>query len=90
MCGKDRDLEELMQFQQRAVEFCERISELGRKLKTDVDEASVSLQDDVSKKSMHRAEDIADKLVRLGQYGQQQMIGHLSKTRAELDAWNRL
>lgn len=85
MSSKDRDLIELAKFQLNALKFCQRVSQLGQKLIADADEASVSLQDDVSRSSLHRIEYIADELISISDHGQQEMAAALSKTRAELD-----
>lgn len=81
---------ELERFQSNALEFCQQVSQLGKQLLANMDEASVSLQDDVSKASLHRVESIADKLISISSYGQQEMTAALSRTRAELDQWNMM
>lgn len=90
MNGKERDLEELIRFQKEAVDSCQQLAQLGRKLKSDGNEAAASLQDDVSRHALDRIEDLADKLIGLADHGGQQMSDHLSKTRAELDRWNNM
>ena len=78
----------LLQFQRRALVFCQRVGQLGGKLAASAAEASVSLQDDVSQISLHRIESIADKLVSISGYGQQELTAALKKTCAELERWN--
>ena len=90
MSSKDRDLVELAKFQLNALAFCQQVGQLGKKLIANAEEASVALQDDVSKLSLHRVEYIADKLMNISGCGQQEMTTALSKTRAELDRWNNM
>lgn len=90
MGSKDRDMIALAQFQLNALEFCQQVCQLGKTLQVDVGEASVALQDDVSKASLHRVECIADKLMDIGRYGQQEMTIALHRTRADLGLWNNM
>jgi len=88
MSSKDRDLVELARFQLGALDFCQQINLLGKKLLNGVESAEISLQDDVSRVLLHRIESIADKLVSTSSYGQQELATALSRTRAELTQWN--
>lgn len=90
MSRKDCDLIELEKFQADAVEFCRKIGVLGKKLLANTEEASVSLQDDISKASLHRIEFVVDKLLNISSYGQQEMETALNKTRDKLEQWNNL
>ena len=90
MGSKNRDLTELAQFQLKAVEFCQKLTQLGQKLLTDTQEASACLQDDVSKVSLNRVETVAEKLLLIGEHGQHEMTIALTKTRAEMERWNDL
>lgn len=90
MSSKDRDLVELAQFQLGALDFCQQISLLGKKLLSGAETAEISLQDDVSRVLLHRIESIADKLVSTSSHYQQEMTTALSRTRAELIQWNNM
>lgn len=90
MSRKNRDLEELEKFQQDFLEFCRQIGDLGKQLRANGEEAGVSLQDSVSRMSLHRLEFIADKLTQISDYGRQEITGALVRTRAELDHWENL
>ena len=90
MSSKDRDLEVLEKFQRDFLAFCQQIEHLAQQLRVKGEEACVSLQDDVSKVSLHRVEFIADKLTQISGYGQQEITTALARTRAELDHWNNL
>ena len=90
MSDKNRNLEELLQFQTQYLQLCEQIQVLADRLKASMNEASVSLQDDVSRSALTRTEDICDKLVSMCGYGRSEMEKAASKTRAELDRWNNM
>ena len=85
--GKNRDLKELVDFQSHALEFCQQVSQLGQQIGAYAQEASVSLQDDVSDATLRKVEAISDKLKRMGEYGQTEMGSALARTRAELEQW---
>lgn len=87
---KDRDIVELEQFQLEAIKFCHQISQVGKSILANTEEAAVSLRDDVSKLSIHRIEFAANKLVNISEYGQQEMKNALNKTRNELERWNNM
>lgn len=90
MYDKDRDLAALADFQLRSLEFCQRVAEIAKKLNTDADEAQACLQDDVSRRNLHRVEGVSSSLTKISGYGCQEMETALRKTREEIDQWNRL
>ena len=90
MSEKNRDLVELLKFQRDAMVLCQRVTQTGEHLQASVDEASVCLQDEVSKRSLQLLEDVVQKLTSISAYGQREMETAARKTMAELDAWEKL
>ena len=88
--NKNRDLAELAYFQSKSIEFCQQVCEVSRKLLGASVEAGVALKDDVSVKSIHRVEELAEKLRSVSEYGQREMTKALRKTRTDQEQWDKL
>lgn len=84
------DLEELKLFQQRNMVIFQEMLAISKSMTDSVEEASGLLQDDVSGKNLDKIRNLAQELQNMAQHGYDHMEHQLSKTQADLDAWDAL
>lgn len=90
MSQRNVDLQKLLQFQTKSLQFCDSITQLSAFLIETVGTASEALQDDVAKKALSEASAHAVVLQAIGRKGSEMMSTYLMKTKRDIDSWAAL
>ncbi len=90
MSRRDCNLEGLLQFQRKSVEFYQDLMQLSIQLSGKADEAAGILCDEVSAYSLEQVYKAAEEIVKISTVGETTMSEQLNKTQRELDQWQAM